>query len=196
MLQFPKWKVIGILATVLLAIIIALPNALPKPAQDKFREYGLRPLTLGLDLQGGINILLEIDRNDLKSRTTEQTMGDIRATLREAKIAYAGLNKTPDGISVRISKPEDVEKAASELRLHYQPIMDARTGQVSSSRSTKDCPNSAGRDNAPEADCVVLFLYLFVDAAFGGQMGDAAPPVGGVGPGFDQVLPLQIHARR
>ncbi len=67
MMHFPRWKVFGIVAAVLLAVILALPNVLPKSVQDQLRPYNLRPMTLGLDLQGGINILLEIDRADLRA---------------------------------------------------------------------------------------------------------------------------------
>ncbi len=122
MLHFARWQVLVILATVLVAIVVALPNVLPKAAQDQLRPWNLRPLTLGLDLQGGINILLEIDRNDLKKRATEQMVGDIRSTLREAKIGYSGLNRFDNGVRVRITKPEDVERAGTELRKLLQPI--------------------------------------------------------------------------
>ena len=79
-------------------------------------------MTLGLDLQGGVNILLEIDRDDLKKRLTEQLSSDIRSTLREAKIGYSGINRDRDGVRVRITKPEDVDKAVTDLRKLLQPV--------------------------------------------------------------------------
>ena len=122
MLHFSKWKALGILASVLIAIIFALPNVLPANIQNQLRPYGLRPMTLGLDLQGGVNILLEIDRDDLKKRMTEQLVGDIRSTLREDKIGYNGINRAPDGVRVRITKPEDMDKALVGLRKLAQPV--------------------------------------------------------------------------
>ena len=122
MLHFSKWKQFGILLAVLLSIIVALPNVLPAKYQDMLRPYGLKPMTLGLDLQGGVNILLEIDRDDLKKRLTEQLVGDMRSTLREGKIGYNGINRSPDGVRVRITKPEDVDRAVTELRKLAQPV--------------------------------------------------------------------------
>ena len=122
MLHFSKWKQFGILLAVLISIIVALPNVLPAKYQDMLRPYGLKPMTLGLDLQGGVNILLEIDRDDLKKRLTEQLVGDMRSTLREGKIGYSGINRAPDGVRVRITKPEDVDKAETELRKLAQPV--------------------------------------------------------------------------
>ena len=122
MMHFSRWKVFGIVAAVLLAVILALPNVLPKSVQDQLRPYNLRPMTLGLDLQGGINILLEIDRADLRARLTDQIVGDIRSTLRDAKIGYNGINRFDNGVRVRISKPEDVARAQTDLKKLIQPL--------------------------------------------------------------------------
>ena len=122
MLHFPRWKSLSILAAIVLALILALPNILPKDMQDALKPYNLRPVTLGLDLQGGSNVLLEIDRNDLKDKLSQQIVGDIRNALREAKIGYSGINRTPSGVTVRILKPEDVEKASAELKKLLQPV--------------------------------------------------------------------------
>ena len=47
--------------------------------------------------------------------------GDIRATLREAKIAYSNIVKVPGGVSVKISKPEDMANAKERLSTLLQP---------------------------------------------------------------------------
>ncbi len=59
MLNFPRWKVFTILGAVLLAAILALPNVLQMTA-ERLKDYNLRPITLGLDLQGGSNVLLKL----------------------------------------------------------------------------------------------------------------------------------------
>ena len=51
MLHFSKWKAFGILLAVLISIVMALPNVLPASYQAMLKPYGLRPMTLGLDLQ-------------------------------------------------------------------------------------------------------------------------------------------------
>ncbi|MFO1123409.1 MAG: protein translocase subunit SecD [Hyphomicrobiales bacterium] len=122
MLQVSRWRAILIILSVVVAAILASPNIMPKTMQDALRPYGLRPMTLGLDLQGGSNVLLEVDRKDLKDKLGQQLVGDIRSTLREAKIGYSGINRTDDGVSVRITKPEDVDKARTELRKLLQPV--------------------------------------------------------------------------
>ncbi len=123
MLHFSRWKTLAILASVALAVLLALPNALPGPWRDWLGQYTVaRPMTLGLDLQGGSNVLMEVDRVHLKGQLVQQLTGDIRAALREAKIGYQGINRGDDGVSVRITKAEDVDRARIELDKLVQPI--------------------------------------------------------------------------
>lgn len=122
MLYFSRWKILAILASILAGIVFALPNVLPRDMQDKLREYTvLRPITLGLDLQGGSNVLMEVDRKELTNTLIVQQMGDVRATLREARIGYK-LNRTPNGVTVQITNAADADKANDVLRNLTQPI--------------------------------------------------------------------------
>ena len=122
MLHFPRWKSLSIIGAVILALIVALPNVLPGDMREKLKAYGLGTITLGLDLQGGSNILLEIDRNDLRNHLVEQLTGDIRSSLREGRIAYSGINRFDNGVRVRISKAEDVETAKAVLKKAIAPV--------------------------------------------------------------------------
>jgi protein-export membrane protein SecD len=120
-LHFARWKIITITATIVLAALLCVPNLLPKAMQDTWASYGIRPMTLGLDLQGGSNVLLEIDRADLKEQLQTLAAGDIRAAMREAKIAYSNVARTADGVSVKITKPEDMDKAKERMNTLLQP---------------------------------------------------------------------------
>ena len=91
MLHFPRWKSLLIIGSVVLAIILALPNAFPQAVRDRIPLLrNLTPMVLGLDLQGGSHLLLEVDRADLESQLSKQLIGDIRQTLREQKVRYCG----------------------------------------------------------------------------------------------------------
>ncbi|MBM3520747.1 MAG: protein translocase subunit SecDF, partial [Alphaproteobacteria bacterium] len=122
MLHFSRWKTLAILSSVVLALIFALPSMVPAGPRAILESYGLRAITLGLDLQGGSNVLLEVDRNDLRDKLAIQVTGDIRSALREAKIGYSGINRTPSGVSVRINKIEDMDRAETELKKLLQPV--------------------------------------------------------------------------
>jgi protein-export membrane protein SecD len=123
MLHYSRWKIIAILASVALGILFALPNILPADIQKPLAQRTmLRPMTLGLDLQGGSNVLLEIDRSDLINKILEQLPGDIRGTLRQARIAYKGINRFANGVSVRLSSAPDMDKARQLLNNLNPPL--------------------------------------------------------------------------
>jgi protein-export membrane protein SecD len=122
MLNFSRYKTIAILASVVIAIIFALPNVLSPAAQAvMWNTLGARPMTLGLDLQGGSNVVMEVDRKDLRDQLTLQLSGDIRASLREAKIGYKGITRTDNGVTVRLSEIADQARARTALQTLQQP---------------------------------------------------------------------------
>ncbi len=70
MVYFAKWKVILVLAVCVLGLAYAAPNLLP--AEQAAKLPGWLPhnrLNLGLDLQGGSHLLLEVD---IKTVTRER----------------------------------------------------------------------------------------------------------------------------
>ena len=123
MFHYSRWRVLGIWAAVVLSLVLAIPNILPSAVQEIWKDrYHLHPMTLGLDLQGGSNILMEVDRKDLTDKVQQQLMGDVRAALREQKIGYSGLGKADNGVTVTVNKPEDADKAKTALTKLLQPL--------------------------------------------------------------------------
>ncbi len=125
MFHYSRWKIAAILASVLVAALLALPNVLSTTGKDFMAaRMGLHPLTLGLDLQGGSNILMEVDQKDLTTNLKQQLLSDVRTTLSEPKprIFYSEVSKTEDGVVVVIKNSEDVERAKVELTKLLQPL--------------------------------------------------------------------------
>lgn len=117
MLQFSRWKVLAILAMVLAGAVFALPNFLPKQWQETLREsVGLRPMTQGLDLQGGTSVLVEIDRKEFLDTLIERKIGDVRTALREARIGYK-FSRLPNGFATEIIQAADIDKANELLKM-------------------------------------------------------------------------------
>ncbi len=123
MLPYSRLKTIAILASVLVAILFSLPNAVPPSVQAMLvKTLGAHSMTLGLDLQGGSNVVMEVDKTDLKDQLLQQLSSDIRGSLREAKIGYKGIAKTDNGVSVRLSDVAMLDAAKTELRKLQQPL--------------------------------------------------------------------------
>lgn len=123
MLFFSRWKILAIVASLLLALFVALPNVLPAGGRAFMLDtFGLRPITLGLDLRGGSNVQMEVDRKDLTDKLGQILASDIRSSLREGKIGYGGIQRNADGVSVTITKPEDLAAARTALEKLRQPV--------------------------------------------------------------------------
>jgi protein-export membrane protein SecD len=123
MLNFPRWKALSIWFCVMLGMIFSLPNMVHHDTWQRLPLVnGLKPVVLGLDLQGGSHVLLEVDRNELESQLAKQLIADIRQTLREQKISYTGLGRVIKGVSVRITNPDNIDRAMEALRKLSQPV--------------------------------------------------------------------------
>src|SRR6187402_3883846 len=103
MLYFTRFKVLAIVLTTLLVCLCAVPNFFPEATVKTGPKWAQRHLVLGLDLQGGSHILLEVDSNSVKKDKLDQVRDDARRTLREARIVYTGLSIRPDSVEVRIT---------------------------------------------------------------------------------------------
>lgn len=98
----------AIIGAVLLAILFSAPNLLSKNQQEKI--LGALPswlphktVNLGLDLQGGSHILLQIDLNSVTKQRSEDLVSSLRPNLRESKLGYKRLAVMADGAGVRVT---------------------------------------------------------------------------------------------
>jgi preprotein translocase subunit SecD len=122
MLYFTRWKALGIILTALIVCLCAVPNFFPEATVRNWPAWAQRRLVLGLDLQGGSYLLLEVDSNYVKKEKLDQVRDDVRRNLREAKIGYTGLAVRNDAVEVRISKDTEVQAAFDKLKELSQPL--------------------------------------------------------------------------
>jgi len=122
MLYFTRWKALAIILTALVVCLCAVPNFFPEAQVKTWPLWAQRRLVLGLDLQGGSYLLLEVDANAVKKDKLEQLRDDVRRILRDNKIVYTGLAAKPDSVEVRITKDSDAPTALSKLRELSQPL--------------------------------------------------------------------------
>jgi preprotein translocase subunit SecD len=121
MLYFTRWKALGIILTALVVCLCAVPNFFPEAKVKTWPAWAQRRLVLGLDLQGGSYLLLEVDSNYVKKEKLDQIRDDVRRTLRDARIGYTGLATRPDSVEVRV-KENDLQNALGKLRELSQPL--------------------------------------------------------------------------
>jgi preprotein translocase subunit SecD len=121
MLYFTRWKALAIRLTALVVCLCDVPNFFPEATVKGWPAWAQRRMVLGLDLQGGSYLLLEVDSNYVKKEKLDQVRDDVRRTLREARIGYTGLVTRPDSVEVRV-KDSDLQNALTKLRELSQPL--------------------------------------------------------------------------
>jgi len=122
MLYFTRWKALAIILTALVVCLFAVPNFFPEAKVRTWPLWAQRHIVLGLDLQGGSYLLLEVDSNYVRKEKLDQVRDDVRRALREARIGYTGLNARNDAVEVRISRDTDLPGALTKLRELSQPL--------------------------------------------------------------------------
>ena len=117
MVYFAKWKMVMVLGICALGLMFAMPNFLPGDMADSLPGWVPRDqVSLGLDLQGGSHLLLEVATRTVLREHLESTVDGIRIELRKARIPYAGLGIAGNGTTVTIKDPARVDEARGLLR--------------------------------------------------------------------------------
>jgi preprotein translocase subunit SecD len=122
MLYFTRWKAMAVILTALLVCVCAVPNFFPEATVKSWPKWAQRHVVLGLDLQGGSHILLEVDSNSVKKDKLDQVRDDVRRVLRDNKIPYTGLAAKNDAVEVRITNASDAPTALAKLKELAQPL--------------------------------------------------------------------------
>ena len=100
----------------IVGILLALPNFFDAEDLDSFPSWlPNQQVVLGLDLQGGSHMLLEVDRNSVIEERLDTLRDDVRSTLRAARIGYTGLRVGDKLVRVRIRNEEQREEAVTAL---------------------------------------------------------------------------------
>ncbi len=141
MLFFTRWKAAGILLTALIVCLFAVPNFFSDATLRTWPSWAQRHMVLGLDLQGGSSLLLEVDVATVRKDRLQGLADDVLRTLRQNRIPFTGRTIHGNSVEVRITRESDVDNALSKLRELSQPL----TGVVGSTgQRSVDVSESGG----------------------------------------------------
>ena len=125
MMNLPRWRVILCVLAITFGIVFTLPNLLPAKVTDSLPGWvPHQRLNLGLDLQGGSLLLLEVDTPSLKAERLTNITEDIQHTLHDQKIAFTSPVQVNGQISLRITDPAQIEPARQALQKLAQPLVN------------------------------------------------------------------------
>jgi preprotein translocase subunit SecD len=83
---------------------------------------GLQPMFLGLDLRGGIHVLIDVDMDAAVTQALERYTGDIRTLLRKDRVRYLTVGHEDGRISVRFRDEAVRDEAAKLIRREFSDL--------------------------------------------------------------------------
>ncbi|MCP6456906.1 hypothetical protein NL495_27650, partial [Klebsiella pneumoniae] len=86
--------------------LLAFPSMLSQAQRDALPGWlPKNGLNLGLDLQGGSYLLLEVDVPEMRNKRVTNLMEDVRVALREQQINIGAMQREAGGVVVTIADP-------------------------------------------------------------------------------------------
>jgi preprotein translocase subunit SecD len=117
MINIARWKVILVLALSLLGAALAAPNLLDRETAEGLPAWlPHKQVVLGLDLQGGSHLLLEVDVGAVIRERLETVVDSVRTALRKGNIRYGNLGVAGAAVQVTIRDLDRLEEARKALR--------------------------------------------------------------------------------
>lgn len=115
-MRIPAWKhwLVGVVGFV--ALLALVPNFLSRETIARLPGFLPRNhVVLGLDLQGGSQLLLEVEAGAVVKDRLEQLVGEVRGALRPAQIGYRGLGLQGEAVVLSLTEPGRLDQALGEL---------------------------------------------------------------------------------
>ena len=134
MLIFERWKITLVLVIAVLGILYSMPNFFSRDTVSSLPSWlPNKQISLGLDLQGGSHLLLEVDIESVLKEQLEMVVDETRVLLRGASIGYTGLGRSVSHVAFSLRDFDDIEnieKILSELNADIE-VDTSDDGKVS-----------------------------------------------------------------
>ncbi|MGH6895676.1 MAG: protein translocase subunit SecD [Geminicoccaceae bacterium] len=116
MLRFPTWKIAIVLGICVLGLVYSLPNLFPRAEMERMPDWlPHEQINLGLDLQGGSHLLLEVDVGAVIEERLISLVDEVRGALRAERIGYRGLGVRGDAATFTLTDPATTGRALEVL---------------------------------------------------------------------------------
>ena len=128
MLFFSRWKTLSILGLVVLGLLLAAPNAMKSDTRDSLPAWMQNTINLGLDLQGGAHMLLEVDLSSVLQQALVNERTGILTELRDAGLRAETVRIANGMVVGKMRRPEDQALALEVVRGLSVPVDPSQIG--------------------------------------------------------------------
>ena len=120
MKNYPLWKIFTVFLLLSLGVIFAVPSILYK--EDTGNWYLDNRLNLGLDLQGGSYLLLEVQTDVLIEEEFENFIDTVRIISRENRIRINNIELLDDELKIRFEPSDNLDEIRSSFLQNYRSV--------------------------------------------------------------------------
>ena len=120
MKNYPLWKIFLVFILVSLGVVFAIPSILYQ--EDTGNWYLDNRLNLGLDLQGGSYLLLEVQTDVLIDEEFENFSDTVRIIARENRVKINNIEKIDEELKIRFDSEENIDEIRSSFLQNYRSV--------------------------------------------------------------------------
>jgi len=120
MKNYPLWKILVVFLVVILGIVFAVPSILYK--ENTSNWYLANKVNLGLDLQGGSYLLLEVQSKVLFDEEFENISDTIRLISRDNQVKIIDINIVEDNLNIRFATTNKLKLIREQFLKNYQNV--------------------------------------------------------------------------
>ncbi len=119
MLYFSNLKTFSVLSVIIITLFFAVPNFFSKEQLNSFPNFiPKQQVNLGLDLQGGSHLLLEVDTEEIIKERVENLNADVRRVLKKNNLNYSNFKVSNESLKFVVEGlNSEIQKEISELSI-------------------------------------------------------------------------------
>lgn len=134
MLTMSRWKMLGIILVCLAGLGVALPQVLPEHVRSLLPSWwAVHRVPLGLDLKGGVHLVLEVDMATVERDRLATAADQVRSALRKARVPLQRLDVEKSCIVLQVRHPSDQDQA-TKVVAEAEPDLEQVHGESSAGR--------------------------------------------------------------
>lgn len=111
-----SWRLVAVVVIIVTAVIYVLPSI--KPTLWPYQK-----INLGLDLQGGMHLVLEVDTEKAVESTVERISQELRSLMKKERIRHSGIRRIEGSrIVVRLQDQKNVDAFEKLLDKEFEVL--------------------------------------------------------------------------
>ena len=122
------FKKLLVIFVAVFGVLLAVPTMMPRAA--KYFPSWMHPISLGLDLKGGAQLLLEVDTATMFQEKSVQLYDEVRSAMidrNKGVIRFSNLRNADGKVSLTLREDEDMSKAKGRLKSVFGTTVDIST---------------------------------------------------------------------